>query len=150
AAWQPVTNGTSALSSAATVIRSTVLNSRMYFLDGVNWKYYDANTNSMLAWTATAGALPTDAGGNYPRLICTWRGRLVLSGLKQDPHNFFMSAVSNGHDFDYSPLSVTPTQAVAGNLSSLGLIGDVITSLVPYSDDVLIVGGDHTIWMIQG
>ena len=125
-------------------------NQKMYFADGVNFKKYDPHTNEVSDWAATAGSLPVDSEGNAPRLICTWRGRTVLSGLLLDPQNWFMSAVSDPTDFDYGAAGFPPTMAVAGNNSSLGLIGDVVTGLCPYSDDVLIFFGDHTIYMMRG
>ena len=141
------------------VMQSAANNQKLYFADGLNWTYYDPSDNTCQIWKPavvdTAGnpinsVLPVDANGNLPRLICTWRGRTVLSGLPGDPQNWFMSAVSQPGNFDYNPAFPTPSQAVAGNNSPLGLIGDVITALIPYTDDVLIFGGDHTIYMMSG
>ncbi len=73
-----------------------------------------------------------------------------MSGLLLDPQNWFMSAVFDPRNFDYSPLSTTPTQAIAGNNAPQGLIGDVVTALVPYSDDILVFGGDHTVYAMRG
>lgn len=129
---------------------STPNQQKLWFVDGTNYVYFVPITNTVELWTATAGQLPQDSDGNYARLCCTYRGRIVLSGLLLDPQNWFMSAVDAPRDFDYAPLSPSATQAVAGNNSTLGTIGDVITALIPYTDDVLVVGGDHTIWMIRG
>ncbi len=148
-AWTSVTNGTSAFATTG-VIQSAVNMQKMYFADGSNWKLYNPATNAVEAWTATAGTLPVDSAGNKPRLICTWRGRTVVSGLLKDPQNWFMSAVDSPGDFDYSPVSISRTQAVAGNNSTLGLIGDVVTGLIPFSDDILIFLGDSSIWMMRG
>lgn len=123
---------------------------KLWFVDGTNYVFYTPIVNTVTLWTATAGSMPEDSDGNYARLICTWRGRIVLSGLLLDPQNWFMSAVDAPRDFDYSPGSPSATQAVAGNNSTLGTVGDVITALIPYTDDVLVVGGDHTLWMIRG
>jgi hypothetical protein len=30
------------------------------------------------------------------------------------------------------------------------MIGDVVTAMIPYTDDVLVMGGDHTIWQFSG
>jgi hypothetical protein len=132
------------------VMMSAVNNQRLYFADGVNYCYWEPVNGNVQTWAATAGTLPVDEDDNTPRLICTWRGRTVLSGLLKDAQNWFMSAVSDPHDFDYAPDQPSPTQAVAGNNSSLGLIGDVITALIPYTDDVLIFGGDHTLYLMRG
>lgn len=132
------------------LMRSAPNNQKLYIVDGVNFRFFDPHLDTMNTWVATAGTLPVDADGNAPRLICTWRGRTIMAGLLLDPQNYFASAVSDPTDFDYSPLSITATQAFAGNNSPLGLIGDVITALIPYTDDVLIFGGDSSIYMMRG
>src|SRR4030095_9145280 len=43
-----------------------------------------------------------------------------------------------------------PSGAAAGNNSLAGFVGDVITALMPYNDDVLIFGRDHTIYLMNG
>lgn len=53
-------------------------------------------------------------------------------------------------DWEYSPETLSATMAVAGNNSPAGKIGDIITAVIPYSDDVLIFGGDHTIHRMDG
>jgi hypothetical protein len=148
--YESVTDGSNALSFGAQVIFSSQSGINLYFADGVSEKFYDSTLRSVRTWTPTAGSLPTDLLGNRPRLICTWRGRIVLSGLRRDPQNWFMSAVNDPLDFDYAPTSPTPTQAVAGNNSSAGQPGDLISCLLPYTDDVLLFGGDHSIWALTG
>lgn len=130
---------------------SSANNQRLYFVDGANYVYYEPATNSVNAWTAnTAGALPVDDQGNRARLIETYRGRTVLSGLLRDPQNWFMSRVSDPHDFDYAPLSPAPDDPVAGNNSPLGFIGDVVTGLCAVNDDLMLFFGDHTIYRMTG
>lgn len=131
-------------------IQSAQNNQKMWLVDGINYAYYAPVTNTVEAWTATAGSLPVDSDNNTARLICTWRGRTVLSGLLKDPQNWFMSRVSDPRDFDYAPVSPAADDPVAGNNSPLGLIGDVVTALIPYNDDVMVFGGDHTIYMMRG
>lgn len=132
------------------VMNSSQCIQKLWFADGAHWRYYDPLDNTVRDWVASAGFLPEASDGSLPRLICTWRGRIVLSGVIGDPQNWFMSAVNDPTDFDYAPLSPSPTQAVAGNNASQGLVGDVITCLIPYSDDVLIFGSDHEIRMMRG
>jgi hypothetical protein len=152
-AWTAVTNnsGSTPALNATGVMMSAPNNQKLYIVDGTNFRYYNAATNSIEAWTATSGSLPRDASNNGPRLIATWRGRTVLSGLLKDPHNWFMTKVSDPHNFNYLPPSpVPPDAAVAGNNSPLGLIGDVVTGLAPWTDDVMVVLGDHTIYRMTG
>lgn len=150
--WTTPTNRTGedpALNFTGTIF-SAANAQKLYFADGVNWVYYDPHKQEVATWAATAGTLPVDEDGNLPRLICTWRGRTVLAGLLRDQQNWFMSAVDDPTDFDYSPTSQTPTQAIAGNNAPQGLIGDMITGLCPYTDDVLIFFGDHSVYMMRG
>ncbi len=167
--WFSTINGTDgaswSLSQSAPVVRSAANQGLMYFADGVTHSpvagpgaglhcgiYYDPGINTFTDWVVPGGngLFPVDASNNGPRLIETWRGRTVLSGLLLDGQNWFMSAVGDPTNFNYSPASTTATQAVAGNNSPLGLVGDTITGIVPYTDDVLIFGCDHQLWMLRG
>ncbi len=148
--WQPVVNGFQALSTTANVIRADDNAGLLYFADGTNYKKYDPTTNTVSAWTASAGSLPTDTSGNKPRLIVTWNGRTVLSGLPGDGQNWFMSAVGDPTNWDYNPSPSVETQAVAGNNAPAGHVGDVITAMIPYRNDLLIFGCDHSIWQMTG
>lgn len=123
---------------------------KLWFADGVNFVYYDARTDSVERWSASAGELPTDSEGNAPRLICTWRGRTVVSGLLLDSQNWFMSAIGDPTNFDYAPTNPTVTQAIDGTTGPQGLVGDVITALIPYNDDILIFGCDSSIFLMAG
>lgn len=132
------------------VLFSTALNQKLWFADGVNWCYFDPSDNTVRAWAASAGSLPVDSANNTPRLCETWRGCMMLSGLVKDPQNWFKSKTNDPTNWDYGDPAVPPGMAAAGNNSPLGLVGDVITTMIPYNDDVLIFGGDHTIWVMNG
>jgi len=129
---------------------STNLNQKQFFVDGTNYVYWDPTDNSVNTWTPTDGLLPVDVSSNTARLCCTWRGRMVLSGLFKDPQNWFMSRKDDPFDWEYGADDNDVTQAVAGNNSPAGTVGDVVNSFVPYTDDVLIFGGDSTLWLMQG
>jgi len=145
-----VTNGTVAMSSSASVVFSDVNGLYVYFVDGTQYKRFNTVNRAMESWTASNGSLPIDTLYETCRLICTWRGRTVLSGLRGDPQNWFMSAVDNPRNWDYAPSPTVATQAVAGNNAEAGLVGDLINCLIPYSDDLLIFGCDHSIWVMRG
>lgn len=150
--WTVATNDTAETPplNASGIMYMTALNQKVWFADGINWCYWQPSDNTVNTWTATAGTLPVDDDNNTPRLICTWRGRIVLSGLLRDPQDVFMSAVNVPTDFDYSPSSTTPTQAVAFSVSQSGIVGEIVTALIPYTDDTLIVGSDHCIYVLTG
>lgn len=152
-AWVTPTNNTGFTPPMPTsgVVLSAVNNQKLYFAHGgPHQVFYNPTTNSVENWVTSDGTLPADKSGNTPRLICTWRGRTVVSGLVDDPQNWFMSRVSDPTDWNYAPFNTASDIAIAGNNSPLGLIGDVVTAMIPYTDDVLIMGGDHTIWQFQG
>ncbi len=138
-------------------VMSTQAFSRVYFVDGNNYRVWNPIANTFTAWVPTDGNLPDDADGNgnsdtgkSARLITTWRGRVVLSGAGDDPHNWFMSEVGDPLNWDYTPADQSESQAVAGNNSPAGLIGDVVTALIPYSDDLLLFGADASLWRMTG
>lgn len=132
------------------VMQSSALNQKMFFVDGTNYVYYDPTTNSVETWTPTAGVLPRDTSGNGCRLITTWRGRLVLSGLLEDPQNWFMCRISNENDLNYGPVPPTAGDAVAGNSSRFGLIGKPVCALIPLTDDILVMGCDSALFYLKG
>lgn len=108
-------------------------------------------TGSVGTIAYTSGGLCTRLSGSRCELIAIWGGRIVLSGLETDPNNIFMSAVGDPFDWDYSPDVQTVQQAVAGNVTSgYGKNSDIVTSLIPYTDDVLLIGGTHSIRRFLG
>lgn len=142
-----ISSGTAAMSSTRTSIFAASLFTDIYFCDGANYKYYDVSANVLVTWTATTGGtMPENGGGSRCSLIATWGGRILLSGLETDPNNIFMSAVGDPFDFDYSPATQTVQQAVAGSFTAgYGKNPDIVTALIPYTDDVLLIGGSHSI-----
>jgi len=83
------------------------------------------------------------------QIIKLYRGRIVMAGLTSEPHNWFMSKVADPLDWDYGA-TASATMAVAGNTTNAGKCPDIITCLAPYSDDKMFIGGDHTLWLMQG
>ena len=148
-AFTTATNGSGALSSSVPNIFSAELFGVVYFADGASTKQYTASTNTVATWSASSGSLPIDSS-NEPRLIETWRGRIVCSGVSSDPHNWYMSAMGDARNWNYSPTTTSSTQAVAGNNADAGKSQDIINAMCPYSDDVLIFFGDHSIWQMSG
>jgi hypothetical protein len=59
-----------------------------------------------------------------------------------------MSKVDDYTDWDYS--NTDATGAVAGNNATAGKIGDVITCLIPFSDDYMVMGCSDSVWLMRG
>lgn len=150
-----VTGGSGAVATSGAV-RMQAAFQDVFIVDGnsANYIYYDAATTQIKDWATdvTAGALPTGSVDTSLgcSIIALYRGRIVMSGLEEDPQNWFMSKAGDPFNWDYSPATTTQTQAVAGNNSDAGLIGDVVTALIPFRDDYLVVGGASTVDVIAG
>lgn len=146
----PVTSGSSAMSALRPVVFTAQNGAMLYMTDGTNVKKYNPVTNTVSAWTASSGTFPS-SGANYPKLIETWRARTILSGLNDDPQNYFASRTYDGTDWNYSPTPTAATQAFAGNNpDGAGRVPDIINAMIPYSDHLLIFGGDHTLYRLTG
>jgi len=142
------TAGSAALSATVPAIFSAPLFQVVYFADGINYKKWTASTNTVSAWAATAGTIPAN-GANKPRLIELWRSRICVSGVIGDEHNWFFSCAGDATNWDYGQY-FSPTMAIAGNNSDAGKVGDVINTMIPWSDELMIFGCDHSIWVMQG
>ena len=95
------------------------------------------------ALAATYGAMP-----GFASLICLYRGRVVISGNKQYPFQWYMARQGNPFDFNYA--SNDAQTAVAGSNADAGELGDIITALIPYKDDYLVFGCGGQIWYMAG
>lgn len=93
--------------------------------------------------TTNFGTMPTSA-----YIVCRYRGRCVLSGHPNYPHQWYMSKVTNPFNFVYGPTD--PLTAVAGNNIDAGEIGDIVRALIPYGDDYLIFGCTNSIHLLTG
>ena len=156
ATFSLVASGSSAFDSSAPTLQGGVAFQKMFVVDGIyaNYQFLDFSDNTLKDWTAnlTAGTLPRGTTDNTlgARIIAVYRGRVCLSGLKEEPQNWFMSKAGDPFDFDYSPTTPSAVQAVAGNNSEVGELGDIVTALAPYQDDLLVMGGANSVWVMRG
>lgn len=152
--WYTVSSGgdigAPAFNPGRPVIFSAQMGKKLFFADGVTEKYYDASDNSIKTWTASDGTLPKDSLGRRPTLIENWRSRMVTAGVVGDPQEWYMSKQGDPDDWDYAPGTVTVTQAVSGANIPAGKAPDVIKTIIPISQDILVFGCDHSIWMMMG
>lgn len=155
ASTQPAaaTSGTGMITAGRVAIQPAF--QKVYFCDGYasGYKVLDPATNTVSTWTPTAGTLPVGSSDATKacRLMALYRGRIVLAGLQEDPQNWYMTKAGDPLDLNYSPTPSNATQAVAGNSpEGAGLLGDVVTAIIPYQDDLCFFGGDHTLWVLRG
>ena len=153
------TNGMSVL-SASRWPHSIEAFQKMYLCDGYFADYgrLTPATNTWDDWGAAVTAhiagteLPRGTTDNTHgcRYGTLYRGRIVLWGLYEEPQNWFMSRAGDPLDWDYAPATTDAVMAVAGNNSDAGELGDVLIACAPYSDDLMLMGGDHTLWIMRG
>jgi len=124
-----------------------VMNGEVFTADGINYNVFNPQDDEIKAYAATSnGSIPPRC-----KLIAHWNERMVLARNADDAHNIFMSAKGDPYDWDFAPWTPLTTSAVAfNNQESLGPVAGIINTLIPYSDEMLIVGCDHEIWMLNG
>jgi len=142
-AYSLASSGSGALSSSAQYIHWAEMDGVVYFADGANYKKWTAATNTVSAWAATDGTIPAN-GSNKPRLICVFRDRILLSGIVGDEQNIYASRQGDPTDFDYAEVDAGAAWAT-NTTNGPGGQSDIVTALFAFSDDTLIIGGDHTI-----
>lgn len=141
----PTGAGTYTFSTTTKFVAAAAAFNRAIFVDGLNGRSYDALTDTISNWTATAGEVPKRA-----RLICIWGGSVLAAGVENDPHNWFLSRAGDLDDFDYFPVTPDGEEAVAGNFSKAGQCPDVVNCIVPYRDDLALFLCDHSIYQMTG
>lgn len=135
------------------LVQAATLNRKVYAVDGYNSAIVQPDTTpspnayEALLWSSavTAGTLPTSC-----KLICVYRGRIVLANQTATPSVWYMSRVNDPLDWDYGS-SVSPsTKAYAGTNAAVGQPADAITALIPWNDDYLIFGGSSSLYRMTG
>lgn len=106
-------------------------------------KKYDPSTQtlSLLLADTDKGMIPVGC----PH-ICTYRDRLVLA----QNHIVYYSRMSDFADWDYGQDPDDIGKAYISTSSEAGQIGDIITALIPFTDDYLIFGCKSSIWVQIG
>lgn len=106
-------------------------------------KTYTPSTNTLALWTGTDEDVPTGC-----QLGCLYRDRAVLAAPEDAPHMWYMSRQGDMGDWDYSESDVT--SATYGANAEAGRVGEPLTALAPYRDDVLVFGCLTSVWILRG
>lgn len=85
-----------------------------------------------------------------PTLVCLYRGRIVTSGDSDYPQAWQMRAVGNPWKVLYDFAGDGDLSAVTYSNNLVGTIGDIVTALIPYKDDLLIFGCANSLWILIG
>lgn len=149
----PIGGGGDDAFDTSEIVRSRAIYKKIYFCNGLaaGYKVFDNQLCKVSAWTPDSGSLPvgTVDATKSCRIITSYRGRIVLAGLTEFPHNWYMSKVNDPLDWDYGA-TTSAIMAVAGNNTDAGECPDIITCLASCSDDLMYIGGDHSLWSMTG
>jgi hypothetical protein len=139
--------GSAVVNQNAQYIQSVVMLGKWYLADGQKYFVYDPVTDTVSVFlSSTSGVMPPRC-----RLIETWRSRLVLAGDPDNRHALYLSAQGDASDWDFYPPTPTSKQAIWTTLApQLDGVADIINCLVPYSNDWMLVGCDHSIHLLRG
>lgn len=142
-----------------TIYGRLIDSTKAFEAETVTGKDNDSNTISFTGTAQTTGPFWYDwtVFGNdasygtmpaKPSLICLYRGRIVTSGNKVYPHQWYMTKVNRPFNFIYS--ATDPLTAVAGHNTTAGEIGDTVEALVPYGDSFLVFGCSSSVHVLDG
>jgi len=109
-------------------------------------KIYNHTADTLTAWMATtAGAVPVACP-----LVCTYRDRLVLAGGEITPTVWYMSRQGDPLDWDFTIDLDDYQRPMAGTTADAGQIALPIRALAPFSDDQLVFGCPHALYVLRG
>ena len=118
-------------------------------VDGDSQTIKNGSFTTLVNWATEvsgsgSGSLPLECHG-----ITAYRGCIVLYGQTTDPNNWYVSGVADplSWDFGADPFE---TSAFAADVSDLGQNPDVVMAMIPWHDDLMIIGGAHSIRMVTG
>jgi len=132
--------GTALTSTVA--IMSTEHLQKLYIADATP-RVYNPVAATYGTATATTGTFPTNR-----TIIVTWRDRLVMAGGTTQANNFDMSRQGTPLDWDFT--QTDEGAAWSGQAGNGGQLGDVVTALVPHSDDCMLIGCQDSLWIMKG
>jgi hypothetical protein len=116
---------------------------KYYIVDGFSIVQLDVATDTVEAYTASAGSAPTGC-----KIACVFRDRLYLGAPLGNEQNFFASRVGDHHDWNYGAEDIGA--AFDGNASLSGRIGNPLVAFIPLGDDELGLFGDHDCHVLRG
>jgi len=141
-----VTDGAGALNASSRIVMSSISDGKVFYTDGEQYKVYDPDTDTVKAWESSgSGSLPKRG-----KINVEWRTRMLVARVEGEPQNIYMSELGNPLGWNLFPNPLTSTSALALAASDAGPVPDTVNALIPYSDDILIIGGDHSIHMLRG
>lgn len=145
--WDQTSIGTGTVVTGEHSVFAVSYSGKFYTVDGTNYRVIDPSVPSDSDWTTllTAGSLPS-SGSDTARLIETYQGRVCVAlGA-----NIVGSKINDPLDYDATPSIQSVIDAFNLNTGVAGTIGSVVMGMIPYNDDLMVVGTDQSIQLIRG
>lgn len=108
-----------------------------------NWQVYPHDDDSPSTDEIVNGKMPVE-----PTILAKYRGKIVQAGDPSSPHVIYMAELGNPFNYSYGDDSAIAAAAVSGGY--IGEIGDIVTALIPYTDDYMIIGSSQSLWLMRG
>jgi hypothetical protein len=143
---QVVRGASSALEQNARYTSFATIYQRLIATDGKQSVIYEPHVDGQVRpYVAKSGEVPAGV-----KLWAAYRGRAICARTEDDGHAWFASAIEDIFDWDYFTPPLRADKAVFSTTSRAGLAPDIINALIPYEDQQLIAGCDHSIWYLPG
>lgn len=137
-------SGGTGFESDADPIFSIQYGAQVFFADGASKKYYSARDNAIADWDddCSYGDLPSGF-----RYIERWKDRVFLFGFSDDPSNWYTSAANDPFDWE---IGTSRDYASSGRKSAAGVFPGKLQAVIPYDENLCILGGDGQIRQLKG
>lgn len=142
---ETATDGAGALLSSP-YVQAVQLFGEVFITDGEKIVVLNPRTNTVLPYK------PLD-GGEVPeriRILTAWRGRLIFARSSDYPYEITASELGNPYGLNIYPAAPSVTQAFRVTAAGVGRAPDIINSFIPLTDDLALLGGDHSLHVITG
>lgn len=152
--FDPISGGTGALNITSPFIATAEVDGNVFFADGIsrNYKVFTKPTSGVREGTVVD--FEATSGGRLEpacALLASWQGRLVAARSPSFPANIFMSAQQDPYDFNYFLPTPRASMAWEGNVrDTAGEAPHVITGLISWDDDTLVIGTESSIEVLRG
>lgn len=132
-------------------LTSMVLFEQVYAVNGV--ENVGGGEGGIIVDPVAITSVAWDKSGTTERpngFVCAaWRGCAVIAADPDNANNLYISAVGDPLDYDFGEDPIQ-TSAFALDLSELGRSEDAIIALMPFTDDILGIGGMGSLWVLRG
>ncbi|TPV96166.1 MAG: hypothetical protein B7733_06360 [Myxococcales bacterium FL481] len=151
--WELPLNGSGRINGDTEFVDMAYLFGQLVIVDGFSSYVYDVQPTPAFpnGRVQVYESQTTCQPPRMPQFATAYRGRMVLSRLRDDPYNWHASAVNDIFDYNEFPAVATVTQSVSGSFpDGPGQPEDIIQSCFAIGEDFLMFGGDRSLSRITG